>query len=81
MTPQPCNPLVYVVLVFVNGILVALGVRSSAPTTNTSALHIGRDPFNTARDFNGWIDEFRFVKGQAVYTENFVVPAAAFPRS
>lgn len=65
---------------FVNGTMVAFGVRSATPTTNTAALLLGRDASNTALDFNGWIDEFRFTKGQAVYTESFELSDAPFPR-
>lgn len=66
---------------FVDGRLAAVGTRRTTPGTNTSALHIGRDPFNTSRDFNGWIDEVRFTKGEPVYTGPFIPPTAAFPRS
>ena len=31
--------------------------------------------------FNGYIDEFRITNGQAVYTEDFTAPTAAFPNS
>lgn len=66
---------------FANGILVAFGCRDGTPTTSTTALHIGRDPFNTGRDWAGWIDEVRYTRDQALYTEDFIPPASAFPRS
>ena len=31
--------------------------------------------------FDGYIDEFRITNGQAVYTEDFTAPTAAFPNS
>lgn len=66
---------------FANGKLVAFGARDATPTTNTTALHIGRDPSTTARDWAGWIDEVRYTRGQAIYTESFTPPGTAFPRS
>jgi hypothetical protein len=66
--------------VFLDGALEATGTESPTPTGNSEVLHIGRDPSNTGRDFNGWIDEFRFTAGVARYTAAFTPPAAAFPR-
>lgn len=66
---------------FVDGIQVGACVQSAAPTSSTADLMIGRDNFNGGRDFNGYISEYRFTKGQPVYTANFTVPTAAFPRS
>lgn len=67
---------------FVDGVLVAIGVRTTAPSTNAVNLFIGRDGFSSSgRDFEGWIDEVRIVKGESVYTQTFIPPASAFPRS
>lgn len=66
---------------FVNGIMVAVGTRRAAAATNTQVFRIGRNGFSTSRDFNGWIDEVRYVRGEAVYTNDFEVPTSAFPRS
>lgn len=66
---------------FANGVLVAVAGRTSTPTLNTTVLYVGRDPSNTSRDFQGWIDELRYTKGQTVYDNTFEVPTAAFPRS
>lgn len=66
---------------FANGKLVAFGCRDATPTTNTNPFVIGRDPFNTGRDWAGWIDELRYTRDEAIYTESFIVPSAAFPRS
>jgi hypothetical protein len=65
---------------FLDGALEASGTPSSTPTGNTEVLHIGRDPTNAGRDWNGWIDDFRFTAGVARYTAAFTPPAAAFPR-
>jgi hypothetical protein len=64
---------------FAGGVEIASGTRSAAPTTNTTDLHVGRDPFNSARDWNGWLDEVRVTQA-ARYTADFTVPSAAFPR-
>lgn len=66
---------------FENGKLVAFGARDATPTTSTNPLHIGRDPFNSGRDWAGWIDEIRYTRDEAIYTESFVPPASPFPRS
>jgi hypothetical protein len=65
---------------FLDGNLEASATQSAAPLANTLDLHIGRDPSNLARDFNGWIDEFRLTAGHARHTANFTAPTAAFPR-
>ncbi|SIP90318.1 LamG domain-containing protein [Aquipseudomonas alcaligenes] len=63
---------------FVNGALQGSG--TGTPAANTSPVTIGQDP-NTpvTRDWHGWIDEFRFTKGVALYTSSFTPPVAAFP--
>lgn len=66
---------------FVNGVLDGSAIESAAPSSNAVGLRIGRsENVNIARDFNGWIDEFRFTAGHARYTANFTPPSAAFPR-
>jgi hypothetical protein len=50
--------------------------EGSTPTANTNPVLIGRDPSNTGRDFNGWIDEVRFTGANRTLTP----PGAAFPR-
>lgn len=48
---------------------------------NTEALQLGRDgAFPGLREFNGWMDEYRFTKGVARYTSSFTLPEAPFPR-
>jgi len=66
--------------IFLDGALEASGTESPTPTGNSELLCIGRDQSNTARDWNGWIDEFRFTAGVARYTAAFTAPSAAFPR-
>lgn len=67
--------------IFINGVLEGTSVESAPPLANTELFLIGRDPSNTGRDLNGWIDEFRFTSGHARYTSAFTAPVAAFPRS
>lgn len=66
--------------IFLDGALEASGTESATPSSNSTALHLGRDPSNSARDFNGWIDEVRFTAGVARHTAAFTAPSAAFPR-
>lgn len=65
---------------FLDGNLEATGTQSGAATSNSTAFSIGRDPSNTGRDFNGWIDEVRFTSGAARHTASFTAPSSAFPR-
>lgn len=48
--------------VFLNGTLQASGTQSAAPVTSAQPLLIGRDPTNSARDFNGWMADIRFTR-------------------
>jgi hypothetical protein len=66
---------------FVDGVLDGTATESASPVGNVVGFRIGRsENVNIARDFNGWIDEFRFTAGHARYTANFTAPSAAFPR-
>jgi hypothetical protein len=65
--------------VFLDGTLQATGTQSGTPSTNATALHLGRDPSNTGRDLNGRLDEVRMTR-VARYTAAFTPPTAAFPR-
>jgi hypothetical protein len=65
---------------FLDGNLEATqAVSTTAATTNTEVMKIGRDGFNTARDFDGWIDSVRITKGVARYTSSFTAPTDEWP--
>lgn len=61
---------------FMNG--TQAGSAESVPTSVTG----GSDPilvgFETEAGISGYLDEFRIVKGSAVYTANFTPPTAAY---
>lgn len=57
----------------------ASATQSGSPATNTSALLIGRDGFNTGRDMLGRISWYRFTKGDQRYqTFPYHVPRGAY---
>lgn len=64
---------------YINGLSEGTATESATPTSNTSTLTIGRDNFNTARDFLGHIAEVRYTNA-ARYTGAFSVPTGPFPR-
>lgn len=66
---------------FVNGKLVAAGTQMSAPSTNSGPLLVGWDVTSSGYYLNGYISEYRFTKGAAIYTETFTPPDAPFARS
>lgn len=66
--------------IFLDGNLEASATESAGTASNSRPLLIGRDEAFPARDFNGWLDEFRFTAGVARYTASFTAPTAAFPR-
>lgn len=69
-------------MAFLDGNLEATaGVSTTAAQTNTEVMKIGRDGFNTARDFQGWIDSVRITKAVARYTASFTAPTAEWPTS
>lgn len=60
---------------FLNGTLVdSTSTVSGTLSTNTNALLVGRDSSNTARDWNGHIDDFRIVTGRCLHTTSFTPP-------
>lgn len=67
--------------VFVNGYLIATATQSGTVTTNTDPVRIGRNGFDTARDFQGRMSWVRMVIGEALYTEDFEPPYPPLPTS
>lgn len=65
--------------VFLDGVLDGSAAVSGAASTNTGVLHVGRDGFDSTRDFDGWIDSYRFTMGIGRYTSDFAVPTEEFP--
>jgi hypothetical protein len=60
------------------------GVLQGAQTTSEGAraadvFHFGSAPNASSLRLNGFLDEWRIVTGQAVYTANFTPPTAPFP--
>jgi hypothetical protein len=64
---------------FINGMLVNSTNVSATASTNTSVMYIGRDGFNTARDFNGHMDEWRFTKDVCRYIRDYIPRTTEFP--
>jgi hypothetical protein len=61
------------------------GTQTGATQTNSDNidcggsdnLRIGASLHAASQELNGWIDEFRFTKGRALWTSNFTAPTAA----
>lgn len=67
---------------FVNGVLQSdVGSYSGAFHNSTTILRIGNiESGGEIQYWHGYMDEIRFTKGIARYTETFTPPTAAFPR-
>lgn len=65
------------------GVSVGSGTTSADTTGSTQGIIIGRgtSAAYTALDLNGNLDEFRLVKGTAVWTSNFTPPTAAYTQA
>ena len=65
--------------VYVNGVIDitvnSSSAASSIPFTTFNTIEVGRTQDGTSPDWFGNISNYRFVKGTAVYTSNFVPPA------
>ena len=61
---------------FVNGVLVDTVTDSVNYTESSGDVYIGRRYNSTVDYFNGYIRDFRVVKGTAVYTSTFTPPTA-----
>ena len=66
---------------FVDGVQVATGTHTGTLRSDANLVYIGRQPNNTARDWNGYIDDFRVTKGRARYTANFTPPSSQLEMS
>ena len=67
---------------FVDGTQLGSTITEAhVPANYTGTLNIGRVASNTDIDMLGWLDEFRWVKGTAIWTSNFTSPAAAYTKT
>lgn len=64
--------------VYINGTAAGSVAISGAADASTAVLRVGRDGYDSSRDFHGWIDEFRFTVGVPRYTQDFVPAGEAF---
>jgi|688.fasta_scaffold00131_66 hypothetical protein len=58
---------------------VTIPANTSVNFNSAFRMYLGRWPGDTARDFNGYIDDLRLVVGTAKYTGNFTPPVTALP--
>lgn len=67
------------ITVYVDG--TSVGSKTSVTSIQDQAepLRLGVASNNAENALNGYLDEFRFTKGVARYTENFTAPTAVFP--
>ena len=65
--------------VFVNGISQGTYTGTESLATGTE-VHVGASGFGTFA-LNGWIDEYRVIKGYAAWTSNFSPPTRAYSSS
>lgn len=63
---------------FLDGALEDTELTSGTYGAATEPMYIGREAFDTGRDFEGHIDDVRVTKGVARYTGPFIPPNAAF---
>lgn len=68
------------VYVFLNGTLEGSAAQSATPALQTFNFLVGRDALSSARDFNGWISDFRLTKGAGRHTTSYSVPTTWAPR-
>jgi hypothetical protein len=61
---------------YINGALDTTFAATAASLNGLDKIEIGRNQDGSVPDFNGYISDFRYVKGTAVYTSNFTPPTA-----
>jgi len=61
---------------YINGVLDFSSTGISASLNTFDKFEIGRNQDGSTPEFNGYISDFRYVKGTAVYTANFTPPTA-----
>ena len=61
---------------YINGVLDFSSTGISASLNTFDKFDIGRNQDGSTPEFNGYISDFRYVKGTAVYTANFNPPTA-----
>ena len=67
-----------VIRVFVNGVQRLSVTRSEAVNSGGAACRIGSSRHTGGQDLQGRVDEFRVVKGDAVWTADFTPPTAPY---
>lgn len=66
-------------VIYVDGVAKASGVDSDAIPNFTNSVYIGQTIVGGDNEWNGWIDELRYIKGTAAFNPStFTVPAAAY---
>ncbi len=67
-------------MIFVDGVLEDQASSNAGFGKHTGNLLIGKSVFST-REYNGYMDELRILKGVAAYTTDFTPPTSAFADS
>lgn len=66
---------------FINGVLDVQQTISGAVNAPAAALRVGAAGEETANPWNGWIDEFALIVGEALWSDNFSVQVGPFQRA
>lgn len=62
---------------FVNGSQIGSTQTDSSNISSAGAINIGRRN-DASSEFNGWLDEFRIIKGRAAWTASFSAPTSPY---